>query len=142
MTTRGVLFSIAVVSFGLCIAGTRIPPNSKIFVTPMEGGLDTFIVAEIMNQEVPLAVVTTEEDADFILVGSIKEGDNKWYHVMFQGGRDRNQGAIQLVDVKGKRIAWAGSAGDRNLWAGEWARRGAKKIAKKLVKEMNNDLFG
>ena len=45
----------ATLAFG---AKKKIPSGSKIFIAPMEGGLDGFIAAEITQRNIPLAVVT------------------------------------------------------------------------------------
>lgn len=118
----------------------KVPPGSKIFIAPMEGTLHGFIAAEIVKKKLPLTVVTEEKDADFILTGGSIRADDKWYHSIF-GGKDKNEGNVQLISVKDKTMVWAGEAGDRSLWWGNIKRGGQRKVADRLVKKLKADLF-
>lgn len=118
----------------------KIPAGSKIFITSMEGGLHSFIAAEIIKQKIPVTVITEDKDADYVLVGASLKADDKWYHTVF-GGKDKNEGSVQLLSVKDKTLVWAGEAGDRSLWWGSLARGGQRKVADRIVKKMKSDLF-
>ena len=118
----------------------RVAPNSKVFISPMESGLDGFIAPEIVKKKIPIIVVTDEKDADFVLAGASIKADDKWYHVIF-GGKDKNEGNVRLLSVKDKQMVWAGEAGDRSLWWGSFRRGGQRKIAAGIVKQMKKDLF-
>lgn len=104
-----VLLSVAV------LGQTKVPEGSKIFIAPMDGNLHGFIAPEIVKEKLPVLVVMEEKDADFILTGASIKGDDKWYHTVF-GGKDKNEGNVQLISVKDKTMVWAGEAGDRSLW--------------------------
>lgn len=117
-----------------------IPANSKIFIAPMENGLDGFIAPEIVKKRLPLIVVLNEQDADYILTGASIKADDRWYNTIF-GGKDKNEGNVRILDVKNKRMIWAGEAGDRSLWWGSLKRGGERKVADRIVKEMKNQLF-
>lgn len=67
---------------------SAIPAGAKMFIAPMENGLDGFIAAEIIKKKLPVAVVIDEKDADFILSGASLKADDKWYNVVF-GGKDK-----------------------------------------------------
>lgn len=131
-------------SAALCFAGdisaSRVPPGSKIFLAPMEGNLQGFIAAEILKKKMPLVVVTDEKDADFVLTGASIKADDKWYNTIF-GGKDKNEGNVQLISVKDRQMVWAGEAGDRSLWWGGMRRGGERKVADRIVKQMRDDLF-
>jgi|SRR5262245_44099101 len=118
----------------------RVPTGSKIFIAPMEGNLHPFIAAEIIKKKLPVTVVTEENDAEFILSGASIKGDDKWYHTVF-GGKDKNEGSVQLINVKDKSLVWAGEAGDRSLWWGSLKRGGQRKVADRIVSKMKGDLF-
>lgn len=135
----GVL-TLLIFAGAVTFAQMKVAPNSKLFIAPMEGNLHGFIAAEIVKKKVPLVVVVEEEQADYILTGGSIAGENKWYHSVF-GGRDRNEGNVQLISVKDKQLVWAGEAGDRSLWWGSIKRGGQRKIADRLVKRMKEDLF-
>lgn len=127
----------------LCSAASKesvIPQGSKVFIAPMEGGLDGFIAPEILKKKIPVKVVTREEDAEYILTGGSIKGDDKWYHTVF-GGKDKNEGNVRLVNVKEKTLVWAGEAGDRSLLWGGFRRGGQRKVADRIAKQMKDDLF-
>ena len=118
----------------------KVPPGSKIFIAQMEGNLHPFLAAEIVKKKIPITVVTEEKDAEFILTGASIKGDDKWYHTVF-GGKDKNEGSVQLISVKDKTMIWAGEAGDRSLWWGSFSRGGQRKVADRIISRMNKDLF-
>lgn len=121
-------------------AQQKVPPGSKLFIAPMEGNLHPFIAAEIIKKKIPVVVVTDEKDAEFILAGASIKGDDKWYHTVF-GGKDKNEGSVQLLSVRDKTMIWAGEAGDRSLWWGNLKRGGQRKVADRIVSKMKDQLF-
>jgi hypothetical protein len=54
--------------------------------------------------------------------------------------RDRNQGNIQIVDVKQKTVVWAGEAGDRSFWWGSLKKGGTRKVAERTVNKMKDQI--
>src|SRR5579864_511228 len=143
MKTLVTITFLFVLSGSICYARTNapvIPAGSKIFIAPMEGDLDGFIAAEIIKQKVPVAVVTDEKDADYILTGASIKADDHWYNAVW-GGKDKNEGNVRLLDVKEKRMVWAGEAGDRHLNFTAFRRGGERKVADRIVQKMKHDLF-
>jgi hypothetical protein len=114
--------------------------GKKIFIAPMKGDLHPFIAAEIMKKKLPVVVVTEKKKADYILAGAYIKGDDKWYHTAF-GVTDKNDGNVQLINVRNKTLVWAGGAGDRSLFLGGWSRGGQSKVAGRIVNKMKKDLF-
>jgi hypothetical protein len=106
----------------------------------MQGGLDGFIAAELFKKKIPLAVVTDESKADYVLSGASLKADDKWYNTVF-GGKDKNEGNVRLLEVKSREIVWAGEAGDRSLWMAGWKRGGERKIADRIIEEMKKQVF-
>ena len=119
----------------------RIPDGSRIFVSEMEGGLHSHIASQIVKKKLPVVIVTDEKEADYVISGAALKGDNKWYHSVFGSGKDKNEGNIQVVNVKDRTVIWAGEAGDRSLMWGRLARGGKSKVASRLVSKMKKDLF-
>lgn len=117
-----------------------VPEGAKVFIAPMEGGLDGFIAAEIMKKKIPITVVTDEKDAEFVLTGGAIKADDKWYNTIF-GGKDKNEGNVKMLSIANKQMVWAGEAGDRSLWWGNLKRGGQRKVADRLVQQMAKDLF-
>ncbi len=118
----------------------KLPTESRIFISAMQGNLDGFISAEILKRKLPVSLTTDENSADYVLTGSSIKADDKWYHVAF-GGKDKNEGNVALLRVKDKTIVWAGEAGDRSLWWGGFKRGGERKVADRIVSKMKQDLF-
>lgn len=133
-------FGCLAAGFLFAQAKGKVPSDSRVFIAPMEGNLHGFVAAEIIKKKVPLTVVTDEKDADFVLTGASIRADDKWYHVIF-GGKDKNEGNVQLINVKEKILVWAGEAGDRSLWWGNIRRGGQRKVADRIVKKLKQDLF-
>ena len=143
------VFLTTVVAFALswilagwteAMAQSKVPPESKIFVAKMEGGLDGFITTEMLKQKLPVTIVTEDKDAEYVLTGVSIKADDKWYHTVFNG-KDKNEGNVQLMSVKDKALVWAGEAGDRSLMWGSMKRGGQRKVADRIVSKMKKDLF-
>ena len=129
---------------GLLAEETTIPPNSKIFISPMEGGLDGFIPPEIQKYRLPIKVVLDEKQADYIMTGLSSKAGSAWYDVIAGGviaGKDKFEANVKLVSVKDKVLVWSTSAGDRSLLFGAFRRGGQRKIAERIAKQMKADLF-
>jgi hypothetical protein len=114
--------------------------GKKIFIAPMRGDLHPFIAAEIVKKKLPFVVVTEKKKAEYVLAGSFIKGDDKWYHTAF-GVTDKNEGSVQLINVKNKTMVWAGGAGDQSLFLRGWSRGGQSKVAGRIVNKMKKDLF-
>ena len=138
------ILALLALAFTQAVAQTKSGKHSlagaKIFIAPMQGNLSPFIAAEIVKQKLPFVVVTDEKKAQYILAGSFIKGDDKWYHKTF-GVTNKNEGGVQLINVKNKRLVWAGEAGDRSLPLGGWSRGGQLKVADRIVNKMKKDLF-
>jgi hypothetical protein len=135
------ILTLALIGGGVCAAESKVPEGSKVFISPMENGLDGFIAPEIIKKKLPLTIVTDEKYADYVLAGASIKADDKWYHSVF-GGKDKNEGNVRLLSIKDKQMIWAGEAGDRSLWWGGFKRGGQRKVADRIVKKMAKDLFG
>jgi hypothetical protein len=104
--------------------------GAKIFIEPMQGDLQPFIAAEIVKKKLPVVIVMERKNADYILAGSFIKGDD-----------NKNQGSVQLLNVKDKTLVWAGEANDRSMFWGGWSRGAQSKVADRILNKMKNDLF-
>lgn len=139
---------LSLVSFGVFAKGKKenlIPNGSRVFITPMDGGMEQFIAAEIVQQKVPVSVVLNENAADYVITGTAvkKDGSNKWYHYATgtQGTTDSVQSSISLIEKKDKVLVWADNAGDRSFFWGALKRGGERKVALRLVKKFKIGVF-
>ncbi len=125
----------------LCLAGEapRVPSGAKIFVAPMRGGLNQFLVTQIAKQKLPVAVVVDQREADYVLTASPTAREDRWYNAVL-GGKDQTEWNVQLVRLKDHTVAWAGSAGDRAMWFADFGDH-QQKAAGRIVHQMKRDLF-
>jgi len=138
------VLAILALAFTHAVAQNAVAPPSlagaKIFIEPMQGDLHPFIAAEIVKKKLPVVVVTERKNAEYILAGSFIKGDDKWNRTAL-GVTDKNQGSVQLLNLKDKTLVWAGEADDRSLFLGGWSRGGQRKVADRIINKMKNDLF-
>ena len=125
----------------LCLPGetAHVPSGSKIYIAPMRGGLNRFLVTQIAKQKLPVAVVVDQREADYLLTGSPSHREDRWYNTVL-GGKDQTEWNIQLVRLKDSTVAWAGSAGDRAMWFADFGDH-QQKAASRIVRQMKRDLF-
>src|SRR5215471_8625312 len=138
------LLALLPLAFTQAVAQNKAEPPSlagaKIFIEPMQGDLHPFIAAEIVKKKLPVVIVTERKDAEYILAGSFVKGDDKWNRTAL-GATDKDQGSVQLLNVKDKTLVWAGEANDRSSFLGGWSRGGQSKVADRIINKMKNDLF-
>src|SRR5262245_27095448 len=103
--------------------------GAKIFIEPMQGDLHPLIAAEIVKKKLPVVIVMERKNADYILAGSFIKGDD-----------NKNQGSVQLLNVKDKTLVWAGEANDRSMFFSGLSRGGQRKVADRILNKMNRDI--
>ncbi len=138
------VLALLALAFTQAVAQNEAAPPSlagaKIFIEPMQGDLHPFIAAEIVKKKLPVVMVTERKNAEYILAGSFIKGDDKRNRTAL-GVTDKNQGSVQLLNLKDKTLVWAGEADDRSLFLGGWRRGGQSKVADRIINKMKNDLF-
>lgn len=128
--------------FLLLCGAVSAQTQPKVFIAPMENGLNEFLTAAIIKKKVPVTIVISETDAEYIITGVTVKGDGKWYDTVFGSEKDRNQGSIKLLRVSDKSLVWAGSAGDkRGFWSPAWSKTGLNKVALRLAASMKKNYF-
>lgn len=129
-----ILISLSVPS---ALAEERIlPRDSKIFIEDFPEDLDMYLKAEIVKKKVPLEIVTTREEAHYILRGTAEgDEDRKWHEGWLTAERDHVTAAVELVDQEGNFI-WASEAGDRSWFFGPLKRGGSRKVAERLASNL------
>lgn len=106
----------------------------------MRSQLSRYLVTQISQQKLPVAVVVDDKEADYVLTGSSAMKRDKWYNSVV-GAKNENEWNFQLVRVKDKTVVWADQAGDRSMWFTSLKRDGPNKVASRIVRKMNKDLF-
>ncbi|GIW56462.1 MAG: hypothetical protein KatS3mg082_2866 [Nitrospiraceae bacterium] len=125
-------------------AQSSIPRGAKLFIAPMDHNLDSFIVAEIQKQKLPVVIVLRQEEAQYVLTGFAQTTGSHWAEQVAAsifGGKDKYEASVKLVTADGKSLVWSGEAGDRSLLFGALRRGGQRKVAERIVKEMKGTLF-
>jgi hypothetical protein len=118
-------------------AAERIPPNSKVFVHPMNDGFETYFKAALEKKKVPLVVVATREEADYEIKGSAdtqKAGAAK--KIMMGSWHSDEQASISVAGIKSGEIVFAYSANKQNSAHGKQTT--AEACAKHLKDAIEN----
>jgi hypothetical protein len=103
----------------------------------MENDLDGFIRAEIVKRKMPLEVMLSPENIDYIMTGSLVIQEKRsWHEGWLSHEKDHNVGNIMIVSPGEKKMIWASEAGDRSWWWGALKRGGQRKTAERLVKNL------
>jgi hypothetical protein len=89
------------------VAGTpRITPGSKVFIEPMDG-FETYLSAAMMKKKVPILIVDSKDNADFILGGNAHVEKAGWAKTIFVSPASHAQASITVKDVKSGALAFA-----------------------------------
>jgi hypothetical protein len=101
-----------------CFADEKpLKRNGKIFIEEMEGDLDGFIRAEMVKRKVPLEVMLSPENIDYIMTGSLVIQEKRsWHEGWLSHEKDHNVGNIMIVSPGEKKMIWTSEAGDRSWW--------------------------
>jgi hypothetical protein len=128
---------ISVVAQEKGTAGERIPKNSKIFISPMENGFDTYVTAAIQKKRIPVQLVATREQADYEIKGSVDKEKAGWAKTIFISPLPAIDATMQVINVKTGVVAYSISS---TKAAARRGRKGsAEHLAKNLAKKMQDD---
>ena len=132
------LFLILTVFSAVVLAGGNrpIPYQAKIYIEPLPEDLHVYLKAEIIKKKIPVRIVGSKADAEFVL-GGTAEGNEKrsWHEGWLTASKDKVIGAIQIINRE-EELIWADEAGDRSVWFGELKRGGPRKVAGRLAKKL------
>ena len=80
---------------------TRIPPHSRLYISPVEGGYDIYLSAAMHKKEVPVVIVNDKSKADFEL-SSVTESERAgWAKMLFIGSSSTaEQASVKVVNLK------------------------------------------
>ncbi len=117
----------------------RFAPGVKLYVDKMDGGLDGFLVAEIMKKKVPVQLVMSADAADFVMSGAVAERKGSWHEGWLSADKDKAGGSVTIVS-KTNELVWAEEAGDRSLMLGALARGGPRKVASRIADRLKDHL--
>lgn len=135
LSNMKIFVALAVLLVASAVSGQTKIGGSKLFVAPMPEGLDQFIVAEILKQKLPVTLVNSQADADFVLTGAAQ----------MTGTRDKGNGSLvaplrQHMDYSGV-VSLNSVKTNSVVWASDSDSGKVKDIAEKLVRQMKKDLL-
>ena len=122
-------------------AQTKIVPHSKVFVAPMGNGLDGALSAQIIQQKVPLQIVTDQNQADYILTGQATAtgetqkgmaGGSLWSIINPQRQTTQYDVSVKIESVSLKVVVWASGSDKHDV------KGAAKDIARKLKRDLSS----
>lgn len=120
---------------GTMLSSTKkIKSGSRIFISPMEGGFENFIVAGFQKKEVPLVVVIDRSKADYELSGISDSEKAGWAKMFFLGSQQsREEASIKVSDLKTGTLVFAYSVHKGNSYRG---RQSAGEACAKHLKQI------
>jgi hypothetical protein len=112
----------------------KINRGARIFIAPMEGGFENFIVAGFQNKQVPLVVVIDRSKADYELSGISDSEKAGWAKMFFMGSeQSREEASIKVSDLKTGTLVFAYSVHKGNSVRG---RQSAGEACAKHLKSI------
>jgi hypothetical protein len=111
----------------------KIPKGSKVFIAPMEGGFENFVIAGIQKKEVPVVIVMDRAKADYEMSGIAESEKAGWAKMLFMGSQQsREQASIKVVDIKTGGVVFGYSVNKGNSYRG---KQSAGEACAKHLKE-------
>jgi hypothetical protein len=101
----------------------------------MEWNLDQFVSDEIRRQGLPVELVSTEDQADFVMTSLYQKLGS---HLMAPG----NYIQVRITDAEDGSTVWANEVNDFAVFFGRLRRHGPRKAAEAIVKKLRHRLRG
>jgi hypothetical protein len=138
------LLALLVTTSSLAQEGKSVDENakpilkgSKVYVAPMEGGFDTFLVAAIVKKQVPVTVVTDKTKADYEISGIAESEKAGWAKMLFMGSQQsRELASVKVVEVKSGDVVYGYAVHKGNSYRGK--QSAAEACAKHLKEKIEN----
>jgi hypothetical protein len=110
-----------------------IERSSRIYISPIEGGFDTFLAAAIIKKQVPVVVVTDRAKADYEISGIANTEKAGWAKMLFMGTDNTNDlASIKVVEIKSGEVVYGYSVRKGNSYRG---KQSAAEACAKHLKE-------
>jgi hypothetical protein len=116
------------------VSNAKIPAGSKVYVAPMEGGFDNFVIAGFQKKTVPLIIVADKVKAEYELSGIEESEKAGWAKMLFMGSQQsREQGSVKITDLKSGAVIFGYSVHKGNSYKG---KQSAGEACAKHIKEI------
>jgi hypothetical protein len=110
-------------------------PDAKLYVAPMEWELDRFVSEEIRKQGLPLQLVGTEDQADFVMTSLYQSLGS---HFIAPGHYIQ----VKIVEANGGKRVWGDEVNDFAVFFGRLRHHGPGRAAGSIVKKLRDSLLG
>lgn len=119
------------------VNNAKIPSYSKVYVAPIAGGFENYIIAGLRNKKVPLTVVIDRGKADYEISGVSDSEKAGWAKMLFIGSQNSNeQASIKISNLKTGAVIFGYSVHKTNSVRGKQsAGEACAKHIKQIVLE-------
>ena len=116
------------------VNNAKIPAYAKVYVAPMLGGFENYIIAGFRNKKVPLTVVVDRSKAEYEISGVSESEKAGWAKMLFMGSQNSNeQASIKVSDLKTGAVIFGYSVHKGNSARG---RQSAGEACAKHIKQI------
>ena len=116
------------------VNNAKIPAYAKIYVAPMLGGFENYVIAGLRNKKVPLTVVVDRSKAEYEISGVSESEKAGWAKMLFLGSQQSNETAsIKVSDLKTGAVIFGYSVHKGNSARG---RQSAGEACAKHIKQV------
>src|SRR2546422_2540245 len=116
------------------VNNAKIPAYAKVYVAPMLGGFENYVIAGLRNKKVPLIVVVDRSKAEYEISGVSESEKAGWAKMLFIGSQQSNeQESIKGSDLKTGAIIFGYSVHKGNSVRG---RQSAGEACAKHLKQV------
>jgi hypothetical protein len=119
------------------VNNAKIPSYAKIYVAPIAGGFENYIIAGLRNKKVPLTVVVDRSKADYEISGVSDSEKAGWAKMLFIGSQNSNEEAsIKISNLKTGAVIFGYSVHKTNSIRG---KQSAGEACAKHIKQIVMD---
>jgi hypothetical protein len=116
------------------VNNAKLPAYAKVYVAPMLGGFENYIIAGLRNKKVPLTIVVDRSKAEYEISGVSESEKAGWAKMLFMGSQQSNeQASIKVADLKTGAIIFGYSVHKGNSVRG---RQSAGEACAKHIKQI------
>jgi hypothetical protein len=116
------------------VNNAKIPSYAKVYVAPMLGGFENYVIAGLRNKKVPLTVVVDRSKADYEISGVSESEKAGWAKMLFMGSQNSNEEAsIKVSDLKTGAVIFGYSVHKANSARG---KQSAGEACAKHIKQI------
>jgi hypothetical protein len=115
---------------------TKIVPNSKVFIEPMDG-FENYLIAAFRKKKVQLLPVADKDQADYVISGTSVDKKAGWAKIVFMGNvHSDNAASITMTDKKSGVIVYAYAVDKKSTMHGQQTT--AEACAKHIEAHIEN----